>query len=223
MFQLNNIHKNKPVCIGAIPLLAVEIDRPPMQRAFCFMEQEIWKPIQDYEGLYEVSSKGRVRSLSRFVKCHKYSKRQISGTILKSFTVKNGYEIVQLMNRGKKFAVHRLVGQAFIPNPQNKPQINHINGVKTDNRVENLEWCTQSENMQHAYKVGLQLPKGMKLAEHSKARKIRVTKVSGEHVGDFDCIKLAAINLGLRYSSICRVLSGKRKKYNNMIFNYLSM
>ena len=73
---------------------------------------------------------------------------------------KDGYLVVQLCknSKPKKFKMHRLVAMAFIPNPENKPQVNHINGIKFDNSIENLEWVTQSENMKHAYKLGLQKP-----------------------------------------------------------------
>ena len=74
-------------------------------------------------------------------------------TIMKSFTDKGGYLRVTLLGETRK--VHRLVAIAFIPNPERKTQVNHINGIKTDNRVENLEWVTHSENMIHAYKTGL--------------------------------------------------------------------
>lgn len=104
------------------------------------MEEEIWKPIKNYEGLYEISNLGRVRSLN-------YN-RTGKEEILKNIECENGYLIVNLAKFGKykTFKVHRLVAEAFIPNPENKPCIDHINTIREDNRVENLRWVTHEEN-----------------------------------------------------------------------------
>lgn len=108
------------------------------------MSNEIWKIIEEHPK-YEVSNLGRIRSLGFIMNNGNFRK----GKILTPFVGSKGYLRVEMS--GKKYAVHRLVAAAFIPNYDNKPQVNHINGIKSDNRVCNLEWCTNSENTQHAY------------------------------------------------------------------------
>lgn len=105
---------------------------------------ENWKDIDGYEGLYQVSTLGRVRSLDRLVwNEHNKDYNLCKGRILKIILDKDGYQLVHLykVGKGKMHKVHRIVAQSFIPNPNNLPQVNHINECKTDNMVENLEWC----------------------------------------------------------------------------------
>lgn len=112
---------------------------------------EFWKRAVGYENLYEVSTLGNIRSISRNYISSVGHKRFVRGKVLKTNLDKYGYEKVVLRKNGKKFnhTMHRLVALTFIPNSENKPHINHINEIKTDNRIENLEWCTAKENNEH--------------------------------------------------------------------------
>ena len=108
---------------------------------------EEWRPIEGYEGLYEVSNTGRVRSLDRYVRSKSKSYRLQKGSILSPFTT-NGYlcVILQASQVTRKFRIHRLVAQAFLPNPDNLPEVNHRDEDKTNNRVDNLEFCDHKYN-----------------------------------------------------------------------------
>lgn len=111
--------------------------------------KEIWKDIKDYEGLYQVSNLGRVRSL----RYHNTTEIKV----LNQFKANKRYLFVSLSknNINTKKTVHRLVAQTFIHNPFKLNEVNHIDGNKENNCVKNLEWCTHKENMQHAVKMGL--------------------------------------------------------------------
>ena len=115
--------------------------------------EEIWRDVEGYNGVYQVSNLGRVKSFNK-------SK---NGKILKLQKEVKGYLVIRLYRSPTDWwhaKAHRLVALTFIPNPDNKPQINHINCIKSDNRVENLEWCTNGENQKHAFKNGLQRSNG---------------------------------------------------------------
>jgi len=129
----------------------------------CIVDDEIvneeWKPIIGYEGLYEISNFGRIKTLKR--------KFVLQTKLFKQQTSIYGYYIVTL-NKGNKetknYLVHILVAKHFIPNPQNKPEVNHKKGIKKDNRFFELEWSTKLENVQHAFSTGLVCHKGVKNA-----------------------------------------------------------
>lgn len=118
---------------------------------------EVWKDILGYEGYYQISNLGNVRSLDRYVRNGKGTVRFVPGKLRKLDLLADGYLGISLEKEGrvKYFKIHRLVAEAFIPNPENKPEVNHKDGDKTNPTVNNLEWATRSDNMDHAWRTGL--------------------------------------------------------------------
>lgn len=164
--------------------------------------EEVWKTIKDYENLYEVSNHGRVRSLKRAT---------TSGKVLKQYVnPKNGYCYVTLSKDNVRIGkrVHKLVMGAF--SGECNLQINHLDGNKTNNCLDNLEYCTASENMIHAYQMGLEVPKGREVIDLTTGIVYKT---------EIDAAR--AMN-GTRSNSISRVCAGKRSQYRNHRFAYLS-
>jgi len=118
------------------------------------MIKEIWRDIEGYKGIYQISNKGNVKSLNRIAK----NGKKVKEKILKQSQDKDGYILFTLCRNGrqKTLKAHRLVAKTFISNINNKPCVNHLNGIKNDNIVSNLEWVTVSENTQHSYDNKLQ-------------------------------------------------------------------
>ena len=118
------------------------------------MENEIWKDVIGYEGLYQVSNLGNVKRVGSF---RGVNKKYLNNYNLIPMDNGKGYLRIKLTknNKSKRVMLHRIIAEAFVPNKLNKPVVNHINGNKKDNSLINLEWCTQSENCLHAVKIGI--------------------------------------------------------------------
>lgn len=169
------------------------------------MSEEIWKPIEGYD-YYEVSNKGRVRSLDREISfsTYKYDTDYVKkGRILKPVISTSGYYTVSLIGNDKSRKVcriHRLVAQAFIPNPNNYPIINHKNEIRTDNRVENLEWCTPMYN-NHYSNVGKKVGEKLKNNEVLSKPVIQYD-LKGNFIAEYPSIKEAERQTGIQDISI---------------------
>ena len=187
---------------------------------------EVWKDITGFEGLYKVSSQGRI---ARWYKGWKHGKAVYpeSWTIVKSNKLQRGYREVKLSRNGiveLRKRVHQLVAIEFIPNPENKPCVNHINGITNDNRVANLEWCTYSENELHSYRVlgkkanNPTLGKFGKLHHHSKP--VLQFDLKGNFIKEFESICQVRRELGISTGNVCMNLRGTRKYAGGFVWKY---
>jgi DNA-binding transcriptional regulator YiaG len=162
---------------------------------------EIWKDIQGYEGLYQISNLGRVKSLPK-----KTPGTNTTKTSYLKHCFRCGYQYVSLSNNGKsqKQMIHRLLAIHFIENPDQKKCVNHKNGIRSDFSLENLEWCNQSENELHAYKLGLKNTKGEK---HNQA------KLNNECIGIIRKSNISqselAVMFGVTQTTISGIKTGK--------------
>ena len=141
---------------------------------------ETWKPIKYYEGLYEVSSLGNVRSLDRYIMCGKQY-CFLKGKPMKTCHDSNGYLITTLSKNSKvkRHYLHRLVAEAFIPNPNSLPCIDHINTVKDDNKVENLKWCSYKENMNNPLTI-----------EHTRSKEANEKRLAARRKNQSCCCEI---------------------------------
>ena len=161
--------------------------------------EEIWCPIKGYESIYEVSDKGRVRSL-------KFGKERI----LKPIRNKDGYLLVNLCKNGeiKHCLVHRLVAKTFIPNPQNLPEVNHKDEDKENNSVQNIEWCDRKYNINYGTRT-----------DRCSKPVLQFTK-DGEFVKEWKSIRDAERNLGYFHNNISSCCTGRLKSAYNFIWEF---
>jgi len=171
---------------------------------------ELWIGIDNCPN-YEISSAGRVRAIKRFRRA-KDGLRAYEGSILKLSPNTSGYLQATVQNKdGRKTTIHihRIVAKSFIPNPENKSQVNHKKGIKTDNRVSELEWATHQENIDHAVKFGL-----IKRGGDLSYSKLVLDTSNGVY---YDSITEAAISKGLKNRTLHHWLLGDRKNKSSFI------
>ena len=188
---------------------------------------EEWRPIQGYEGLYEVSDWGNVRSVDRTFEYYhpsakKNIKRTFKGIVLRKVLNEDGYHKVTLVDRnhkGHEGKVHRLVAQAFIPNLDDKPTVDHINGDKTDNNVENLRWATSMENNNNPNTIvnmrGIQ--NGRQLNRKDASKIVYQYDLDWNYITNYPSASEAARQMGCNKGTIAKAC---RRWNNNKILNY---
>ena len=173
---------------------------------------EFWKDIVGYEGRYQVSNNGNVKSLARITESRKGVFQNKKEVILKSFDSGRGYLKYKLCSSGEKtISAHKLVAMAFIENPENKSQINHLNGLKKDNRACNLEWCTGSENVIHSLNNNLKI--SQKGSEHGMSKLTEKNVLEIRKIGRTKTLKEIGKIYNVDASSISLVLLNKIWKH----------
>lgn len=166
----------------------------------------MWKEISGYEGLYWISNDGHVKNAKQYVK--------------KNVPDKNGYHKVWLSKESKKtpFFIHRLVGVAFLNNPDDKPIINHIDGIKDNNHESNLEWCTRSENDLHAFKLGLRKP-----TCGGTSKLIEQYSLSGELLATYKSMSHAFRETGISIQNISYCANDKQPQAMGFIWRFVKV
>lgn len=170
--------------------------------------QEQWRFIPGYEGLYQVNVKGEIKS---FYNGNKGVSRTTEGHLLKHTKSSTGYYRVDLVKNGEKHSmkIHRAIALAFIPNPENKPYINHKDGNKLNNDISNLEWCTQKENMVHASQTGL-----LRKAEITRDELYQLYKCERHSLNQIARMKHMGYNRLLSYMEKYHISKNYGRKYN---------
>ena len=181
---------------------------------------EIWKDIENYEGLYQVSNLGRVKSLERDIFFpNGIIIRHMEERILVQYINKYGYSSVRLCKNGKMktMTIHRLVALAFIPNPENKPQVNHKDEVKANNVVSNLEWCDAQYNINYGTRTARQIQNcNFKFGNNPRAKAVFCVELNKT----FDCARRAEEELGVNINCIGSACKGKAKTAGGFHWKY---
>jgi len=193
------------------------------------MEEEIWKDIPGYEGMFQVSNLGRVKGIDRYYVFYnkligRMDKRFVKEHIRNQYLTKNGY--LKVVIKHKNLLVHRLVANAFLPNIENKPQVNHKNGIKTDNKIENLEWATESENQKHRYSVLKHTPSkawlGKKGRDNPCSKPIyKLDKDTEEILDMYDSLTEACLKNNVWSSNIVKCMKGQYTQTGGYKWRYV--
>lgn len=188
--------------------------------------KEEWRNIKGYDGRYQISSFGRIKSLERYVDRKKQGKLKIKERIMIPRLTKTGYYRIGLCanNKLKMFCIHRLVAETFIPNSEKKPQVNHKNGIKNDNKVSNLEWVTNSENQKHSFEYLNKKPlwKGKTGILHNRSKSVYQINKKGIILNEFGSIAEAERTTNISSSSISSCCLGKRKTAGGYKWRYIN-
>lgn len=162
--------------------------------------KEVWKDIQNYEGLYKISNYGNIVSLK-----HAWGNRDVARIVSQHIT-KKGYKRVGLHkdNKSKLYMVHRLVAETFISNPTKEQEINHKNYDRTDNYVNNLEWLSHTQNVRY-----------------SKAKKVNQYDLNNNLIKMWDCARDAEREIGVDHGQISKCCNGKQKTHRGYIWKYI--
>lgn len=185
--------------------------------------KEIWKDIPEYEGLYQASSLGNIRSIDRIIYDKNLKRsRNFKGKILKQNIRNDGYLFVNLSKNGinKVVKIHRIIAKTFIKNNNNYKCINHINGNKQDNNINNLEWCTYSHNIKEAYRLGLKKSISIKGGKNKCSKIVNQYDLDNNFIKKWYCIKDASKKLKIKDSNISLCCKGKRNKAGGYIWKY---
>ena len=189
-------------------------------------EIEIWKSVVGYEGYYEISNHGNVRSINRIIIDKNGTKLNYKSKLLKPAPNKDGYLQVGFSKNCKtnSYYVHHLEGIAFIPNPENKPTVNHIDGIKANNYIDNLEWATKSEQAIHSLEHELRtMPNawiGKFGSKHCASKKVTQYTKDNVFVADYGSMIEAGNMNNINPSLISGVCKGKKKTTGGYIWKY---
>lgn len=178
--------------------------------------KEIWEPVVGFETHYLVSNNGVIKSKERIIRRVGGCIRNKKSKILKPSSLPYGHRQVVLSVSGEYFTrkVHRLVAETFIPNPESKPYINHKNGIPSDNRVENLEWCTQHENVLHSYQSLGRMPIHGETHNKAKLTLAQVREIRKKYVPYKYSYGKLGKEYGVDQSAISLIIKGKNWKHD---------